>query len=319
MSNKNKGFTLIELLATIVILAIIITIATPLITKTIESVRKKSFEVTASGLIESARLFNATNSEEKEDLIFSFDNGKKGEINTSQKLLFDGSAPTSGFLTAYNDGYYDLNICNDRYCACKGKTSDKIFVIDINDGVCGENEDGSVSNNPITSSLITELQDQINAIADNLGKTIYPIGAIYLSLDNTNPSTLFGGTWVSYAEGRTLVGVGTGTDANSLPKTFAFNQSGGEYTHLLTSNEMPSHTHTGSTNSAGAHTHSIDAFVNYAVEYRGMAVRKVGSGTTTTNSAGAHTHSLTLDSAGGDTAHNIMQPYTTVYMWKRTA
>lgn len=48
----------------------------------------------------------------------------------------------------------------------------------------------------------------------------YPIGAIYLSVDNTNPSKLFGGTWEQIAKGRTLVGVDTSdTDFNTVKKT----------------------------------------------------------------------------------------------------
>ena len=48
----------------------------------------------------------------------------------------------------------------------------------------------------------------------------YPIGAIYLSVDNTNPSKLFGGTWEQIAKGRTLVGVDTNdTDFNTVKKT----------------------------------------------------------------------------------------------------
>ena len=39
--------------------------------------------------------------------------------------------------------------------------------------------------------------------------SIYPIGSIYLSVNNTSPSLLFGGTWVQIAQGRTLFGAGT--------------------------------------------------------------------------------------------------------------
>ena len=66
----------------------------------------------------------------------------------------------------------------------------------------------------------------------------YPIGAIYLSIDSTNPTKLFGGTWQQIAQGRTLVGVDTSDiDFNIVEKT------GGEKTHTLTVAEMPSHTH----------------------------------------------------------------------------
>ncbi len=48
----------------------------------------------------------------------------------------------------------------------------------------------------------------------------YPIGAIYLSVDSTNPSKLFGGTWVGFGAGRCLVGVDTSqTEFNTAQKT----------------------------------------------------------------------------------------------------
>ena len=48
----------------------------------------------------------------------------------------------------------------------------------------------------------------------------YPVGSIYLSVIDTNPSTWFGGTWEKIAKGRTLVGVDTNdTDFNTVKKT----------------------------------------------------------------------------------------------------
>jgi len=48
----------------------------------------------------------------------------------------------------------------------------------------------------------------------------YPVGSIYLSVNTTNPSKWFGGTWEQIAKGRTLVGVDTNdTDFNTVKKT----------------------------------------------------------------------------------------------------
>nr|DAD81399.1 MAG TPA: Baseplate structural protein [Podoviridae sp. ctqve24] len=175
---------------------------------------------------------------------------------------------------------------------------------------------------------------------------VYPVGSIYLSTNATNPTVLFGGTWEAYAQGRVLIGVGEGTDANSAKKTFTGGATGGEYEHKLTTAEMPSHNHTASTNSTGSHTHTGTAASagahTHTVRYQNNAGDSDaryptqdsygnGGGTINTSSAGAHTHSVTINSAGahshtitvsnagGGDAHNILQPYIGVYMWRRTA
>lgn len=61
----------------------------------------------------------------------------------------------------------------------------------------------------------------------------YPIGAIYQSTSATSPASIIGGTW-SAIQNRFLVGAGG---------SYAVNSTGGEASHKLTVNEMPSHTH----------------------------------------------------------------------------
>lgn len=83
-------------------------------------------------------------------------------------------------------------------------------------------------------------------------KKIYPVGSIYMSVSSTNPSNLFGGTWVAWGSGRVPVGFASG-DSNfgSVEKT------GGEKTHTLSTNEMPTHTH-----SIPAHNHGLNGHVH---------------------------------------------------------
>lgn len=130
---------------------------------------------------------------------------------------------------------------------------------------------------------------------------VYPVGSIYINAtDATNPGTLFGfGTWVAWGKGRVPVGFdSTQTEFDTAEET------GGEKTHVLTTAEMPAHTHMPDVrfNSNSTHTHS--------------GVGGVAEGANP--SAGTASPQATT-STGGDGAHNNLQPYITAYLWKRTA
>ena len=73
---------------------------------------------------------------------------------------------------------------------------------------------------------------------ESLLNFIYPVGSIYMSVNSTNPSMFLGGTWEAWGSGKMPVGV------DSLDNDFSkVEKSGGEKTHKLTVNEMPSHNH----------------------------------------------------------------------------
>jgi hypothetical protein len=123
----------------------------------------------------------------------------------------------------------------------------------------------------------------------------YPVGAIYQSTNNTNPSTLMGGTWERFGNGRVLVGVDEAdSDFNTSNKT------GGEKKHTLTIAEIPSHSH-GQVVTANN---------------GGPAIRRDYD---SDGSAGIYSQGVQTEATGGGQAHNNLQPYITVYMWRRTA
>lgn len=133
---------------------------------------------------------------------------------------------------------------------------------------------------------------------------VWPIGSIYISVVNTNPSEYFGGTWEVFGTGRCLVGVDTSqTEFNTVMKT------GGEKTHKLTVNEMPSHNHqyediTGN--------RSLNGQFGRSGYYESEAYMGV------TNSVIAYADAdFRMTYVGGSESHNNLQPYITVYMWKR--
>ena len=123
---------------------------------------------------------------------------------------------------------------------------------------------------------------------------VYPVGSIFISTSNANPGTIFGGTWVAFGSGKTLVGVDSGdTDFNASEKT------GGEKTHALTINEMPSHNHD-------------KLKLRWSTNTGANAV--YGS-----NGSGSGSEYDSQAYEGGDQPHNNMPPFITAYFWKRTA
>ena len=187
----------------------------------------------------------------------------------------------------------------------------------------------------------TNLQNQLSNTKKEIINEIYPVGSIYISEKDDTVEKIqskFGGTWEKYAQGRTLIGEGIGTDSNGLVKTFENNVIDGEYVHTLSSNEIASHTHsipslsgtTGSTgsgyslhhtcqtkttSSSGNHSHSLYK----QVDNNSGTSLYVGGGnssvviyyktdsSTTTLSAGAHTHTYPdcyLDSLSGVQSHS---------------
>jgi microcystin-dependent protein len=137
----------------------------------------------------------------------------------------------------------------------------------------------------------------------------YPIGSIYLSVNNTNPTRWFGGTWELIAQGRTLVGVDTNdTDFNTVKKT------GGEKTHILIRDELPAHSHkvnvTYSKDSSSTTGGSYGIQQRYSHTYGGNDVPERTSST--------DWNGISM-SGGGNQPHNNLQPYFTCYIWCRTA
>ena len=134
---------------------------------------------------------------------------------------------------------------------------------------------------------------------------IYPVNSIYLSIDNTNPGDIFGGTWVSFGEGQTLIGVDTNdSDFDTVEET------GGTKTHTHTLND-------------GYTKLTVWGSDNNKLGYS----EKSGVSEWTSNYGGYLTYSdnITKNSTfgvnlGGSTdSTSNLPPYITVYMWKRTA
>lgn len=152
---------------------------------------------------------------------------------------------------------------------------------------------------------------------------IYPIGAIYISTVSTNPAILFKiGNWEALPAGRVLLAQGTST----WGVNYSAGSTGGEDKHTLTVSESASHNHTGSATTSGStHTHALTMQASHGKSGNG-GVPRFSDGdmwsaykTQNLSAAGEHSHAITINNSGGGQAHNNMQPYLSVYMWKRTS
>lgn len=133
-------------------------------------------------------------------------------------------------------------------------------------------------------------------LAKEILDIIYPIGSVYISVNATNPSTLFGGGWTRIT-GRFLLGADDSTYKNGV--------TGGEATHKLTVSEMPKHNHPVTLSGSETSSHAYFNWVyvppeesNKTRSYDGYDLAQI---------------------TGGNAAHNNMPPYLVVYMWKRTS
>lgn len=131
----------------------------------------------------------------------------------------------------------------------------------------------------------------------------YPVGSYYETSDSTfNPNATWGGTWELETEG--LVHIGAGTN-------YTIGNTGGEKTHTLTVNEMPSHN--GHVNAAIGYGTAAGL---YLASTNMSSYGSTGRGWDATNGNEIVPHS---ENRGGGQAHNNMQPYVVVNRWHRTA
>lgn len=135
-----------------------------------------------------------------------------------------------------------------------------------------------------TNTKFTTTKEELTELINTTLDSIYPVGSVYISLTSTNPGTYLKGSWEQFAQGRTLVGVGSGSDGENT-QTFDVNETGGEYKHLLSKKEL--------------------SFIDY-----GALLQQNGS------VIGVHSHG---NDNGKAEKTSLMQPYYVVYFWKRVS
>ena len=184
---------------------------------------------------------------------------------------------------------------------------DGVVVLDKDDiglnNVDNTNDVGKPLSVPQKTYVDDEIADAVAAVL----LAAHPVGSIYISTVDTNPSALFGGTWVAFAEGRTLIGVDEGeTEFDTVEET------GGEKTVTLTDANLPPHNHTMN------HTHQSNSDATDGGST--LAFRRSSNGDPATGGGMVATFTgNTGNGPGTSTPVNNLPPYITTYMFKRTA
>ena len=184
----------------------------------------------------------------------------------------------------------------------------------------------------LTSTELSTLTSSIMNIA-------FPVGAIYMSVNSTNPGSLFGGTWEAWGSGRVPLAIGNNgeTDYTVAEQTGGSENSVAVHNHLQNEHNHTQNAHYHnilsldngwSANSVPANPQGTSrgmAFLennNWAEEYShvarfdttgGIQDRQIIRNTTAEN------NSTTATNQEAGVAGGNRMPYITCYMWKRTA
>ena len=208
--------------------------------------------------------------------------GENLKENDSVELMTKNGSLTNAWI-AIKHGTNNITEINNL----KSKVTNGINEINSNVDIISDNLSG-------LTSEFSSFQSQVSMMFES----IYPVGSIYMNTsDNTNPGTLFGfGTWEKI-EGRFLLG---SSSSHQIGVT------GGEETHTLTTDELPSHDHTMTSyyDDANYNEGTIpDNNGRYSLPY----------------DAGTITRTQHTNSTGGGQTHNNMPPFLVVYIWKRVS
>lgn len=131
---------------------------------------------------------------------------------------------------------------------------------------------------------------------------IYPVGSIYMSVNDTDPARLFGGAW-KRIEGRFIMGASD---------TYPAGSTGGSATHTQAESEVGAHVHP-SICAPKYHQVLYGASGNLSMVANSMQVA-YNLGNNEDNRA-----KLIAEKNEAPSPMNILNPYYAAYIWRRTA
>lgn len=281
--------------------------------------------------------------------------GEAGTSNINRHVWFShGSEETK---RCYSDNFTYNPSTNAITCDTTGTASKASTVIDYNDptnpiqigwrnegltaeqikGFAAYTADDNSSNVKIKDVSISVLQSMLK---NDLLNMVYPVGSIYMSVNNVSPASFLGGTWTAWGSGRVPVGVNTSdTNFSTVEKTGGASSVSSSHSHTvnshyhttaghtLTVNEIPAHNHKLTTGGTILAMHADSGVTTNGISMSSTAWwnsnNKNSASIANTGGGASHSHGNTGNASPGTDSKTVtsstLQPYITCYMWKRTA
>lgn len=187
-----------------------------------------------------------------------------------------------GKLNGYSTGITDYNN-SDRKIQI-GYAGDGLNINNLS-YIAGYTDNGTKIKN-VSKSV---LQSWLGISNSDLLNKVFPVGAVYITYNNNCPGNFLGGTWVQFGQGRVLMGQGTGNDGSTSISFTANNTGGKYYSDVLNSADKQ----------YGLRSYEGPTYYNERTIVRSS---DVGNGSGERNAK-----------------VSLLQPYITVFFWRRTA
>ena len=144
----------------------------------------------------------------------------------------------------------------------------------------------------------------------------YPVGSLFINTIDINPSAFIGGTWVSYGKGRTIVGVDTSQSEFNTVNKIGGNKLLQNHSHNLNNFRVAKFDHV---NQGDMYTSPLQRFFVVGAKLKTTTIDAEDSEASLQWFSDIEQESPVIITNTGEGSSENLQPYITVYMWKRTA
>lgn len=209
--------------------------------------------------------------------------------------VMNGIATAPEFQATANGGHTFQNTGTDTGMFLNANNEPEFRINNSPKAVVRNNPSLSANDNTlVTMAMLQEFKASLMSIQ-------FPVGMSIITQDPRNPKDYLGfGDWERDLEGKALVGVTTDITANSPDWVKEVNSEFGEYSHILTVDEMPRHSHDFISNNYGNTNRGYDG---EPYQQESKAKRYAG----------------VISETGGDQPHNNVQPSQTKFIFTRIA